>query len=61
MAMSKKAIENAVNEAYRKHFDCVPVNMMDLGKIMDIGRDAILEGRDLDTAMAAAVTEYRKN
>jgi len=58
---AEKAIDKAVQTAYSKHFDCIQVNMMDLSKIMNIGRDAIKAGRDLDMAMAAAVPKFRQN
>jgi hypothetical protein len=55
----EKAIDKQVEKAYYKHFDCVQVNMMDLTKIMNVGRNALKEGRDLDEAMAAAVETFR--
>ena len=58
---AEKAIDTAVEKAYGRHFDHVPVNMMDLSKIMNIGRDAIRAGRDLDMAMAAAVPQFRQD
>lgn len=61
MTKAAKAIENAVHEAYNKHFNCVPVDMMDLGKIMNVGRDALKTGANLDDAMIAAVATYRQN
>ena len=56
-----KAIDARVEAAYSKHFDCVSVNIMDLSKIMNIGRDALIAGRNLDTAMIAAVAKFRQN
>ncbi len=56
-----KELDRQVEAAYSRHFDCVQVNMMDLTKIMMIGRNALREGRDLDEAMSAAVAQYRKN
>lgn len=58
---TEKAINALVQAAYSKHFDRVQVNMMDLCKIMDIGRNALREGCDLDEAMIAAVAKYRQN
>jgi len=59
--MTKKKIDAAVEAAYQRHFDRVPVNMMDLPKIMNIGRNALANGEDLDAAMAAAVPQFRKD
>jgi hypothetical protein len=61
MTKEEKWVENQVQAAYSKHFNRVQVNMMDLGKIMDIGKAALKEGRDLDEAMIAAVAQYRQN
>ena len=56
-----KAIDQQVEAAYNKHFNRVPVNMMDLSKIMKIGREALQNGgvEELDRDMAAAVAKYR--
>jgi len=61
MTKADKAIEKAVEAAYGRHFEGVQVNMMDLSKIMNIGRDALLNGKDLDAAMSAAVAQFRQN
>ena len=57
---AEKAADKLVEQAYYRHFDRVQVNIMDLGKIMNIGRTAIAEGRDLDEAMAGAVDTFRQ-
>ncbi len=56
-----KAIERQVEAAYSRIFDRVQVNMMDLSKVMNAGRDALREGCDLDAAMIAAREQYRQN
>lgn len=61
MTKAAKAIENAVAAAYYKHFNCVQVDVMDLGKIMNVGRDALKSGSNLDDAMIAAVAQYRQD
>jgi len=58
---AEKLIDALVQIAYSRHFDRVQVNMMDLGKIMDVGRNALREGRDLDEAMKAAVPQFRQD
>jgi hypothetical protein len=56
-----KAIDEQVQAAYSRHFDRVPVNMMDLPKIMKVGRQALTASppQDIDAAMSAAVTQFR--
>ncbi len=61
MTKANKAIEDQVNAAFIRHAASVPINIMDLGKVLGAGRDALREGRDLDTAMLAAVAQYRQN
>jgi len=56
-----KAIDKQVEAAYGKHFSYVQVNMMDLSKIMNAGRNALKAGEDLDAAMIAAREKYRQN
>jgi hypothetical protein len=58
---AEKAVDAVVEAAYQRHFDRVPVNMMDLPKIMNVGRTALAEGRDIDAAMAAAVPQFRQD
>lgn len=61
MSKAERAAEALVEAAFKKHFYRVPVNMMDIGKIMDIGRNALKTGQDLDAAMIAAVPQFRQN
>lgn len=58
---AEKLVDAQVDAAYQRHFDRVPVNMMDLSKIMNVGRAAIAEGRDLDEVMSAAVPQFRQD
>lgn len=60
-AKAKRAVETLVNAAYQRHFNCVSVNMMDLSKIMDVGRKALAAGENLDEAMIGAVAVFRKD
>ena len=61
MSKADKAIEDQVHAAFSKHGNCVQINIMDLGKVLGAGRDALREGRDLDAAMIAAVEQYRQS
>lgn len=56
--MTKKAAERLSDAAFRKH-GVHKYNIMDLGKIMEAGRDAALAGQDVDQAVIAACEKYR--
>lgn len=58
---AEKAIENAVDAAYKKHGNGVQVNIYDIGKILDAGRDAGAAGNDIDEAVKNAIAQYRQN
>ena len=58
---AEKAIEATVEAAFRKHANGVQINMMDLGKVMNAGRNAARAGASVDDAMIAAVAQYRQN
>ena len=60
-AMSKKQLEKAVNDAYRKYFDRVQVDIFDMGKISNAIEAAIKAGTDLDKVVPDLVKKYRKN
>lgn len=61
MTKAAKLIETQVEAAFTKYGERVQFDMMDLGKIMNAGRDAIRAGESVDEAMIAAVARYRKN
>lgn len=61
MTKADKVIEDQVNAAFRTHGSCVQINMMDLGNVMNAGRDAGRAGGDIDAAIRAAVAKYRQN
>ena len=63
-----KPLSGVVSDSYYKHFDNIPVDMMDIGKIYDAAEKAYngaathAEGLEaLDKAMVAAVPKYKKN
>jgi len=61
MTKAEKLIDDQVHAAFKAHANCVQINMMDLGKVLDAGRNALKAGHNLDEAMAVAVAQYRKN
>jgi hypothetical protein len=63
MRITKKAIENAINESFSRHGNHVQFDIMDLGKISDAGRAAVAIGglEAIDEAVKSAIQTYRKN
>ena len=61
MTKAQKAIENAVDAAYRKLGTGIQVDVFDIGKILDAGRKAGEAGQDIEAAVKAALEQYRKN
>jgi hypothetical protein len=60
----EKQIENRISAAYSRTCSGVQVDIMDLGKISNVGRKAIAEGCDdkqLGDRIAAFVETIRKN
>jgi len=58
---AEKLIDKQVEAAYSKHGHGVQINVMDLSKVMNAGRDAIKAGQNLDDVMLAALAKYRVN
>lgn len=61
MTKAAKVIEDQVEAAFKRHANCVQINIMDLSNVMNAGRKAIMAGQSLDEAMMAAVAKYRQN
>lgn len=57
---AQKSVDKLVNAAFQRNCSNVQFNIMDLGKVMNAGRDAIVGGQDLDEAMIAAKEQYRQ-
>jgi hypothetical protein len=55
----EKQIDNLVEAAFNRHGHNIQFNIMDLGKIHKAGVEAVKTGQDLDTAMLAAIAQYR--
>ena len=56
-----KRIDELANAAFKAHGNGVQVGIMDIGKVLDAGRDAAKAGGDVDEAVKAAFAKYRKN
>lgn len=61
LSKAEKAQEKAIEAAFYRHATNVPINIMNLSKISNAGRTALLEGKDLDEAVKAAVELYRED
>jgi len=58
---TRKELERRVEVAYKKHFDRVQVNMMDLNAIHKAGEACVKSNGDLDVCMVELVIKYRRN
>lgn len=59
-----KKLDAFISAAYRKHFNCVQVNVFDLSKIFGAAKTAYVANPTLeaiDASMAASLPLYRKN
>ena len=56
-----KKLDKAVEAAFYRHGYGVEFGIMDLSKISNETRDAVIAGGDIDEAMKTAQTKYRKN
>jgi len=64
MKKAQKLIKAQVAGLYKKLGNCVQVNIMDLGKILDAAENILVAGgaiEDAEVAMAAAIAKYRVN
>ena len=63
MRITKKVIENAIDESFSRHGQNIQFDIMDLGKIADAGRAAVAIGglEAIDEAVKSAIAQYRKN
>jgi len=63
--MTKKQIQKeadrVVGFAFKRHFNCVQVDMMALHAIMKAGDDCVKSGGDIDACMVEFVAKYRRN
>lgn len=56
-----KALDNEIDEIYRKNCSGIQVNILDIPQIFDEGRKARAEGRDVKEAIVSFVQTIRKN
>ena len=54
-----KRIDKAIDDAFKKHGNNVQIPMLDLGKILDAGRKAGKEGKDIESAVKEAIEIFR--
>lgn len=63
--MTKKQIQKEADRivglAFKKHFNGVQVDMMDLGAIMKAGDACVKSGSDIEFLMTNLASKYRKN
>jgi len=57
----EKARDRLIEQTYYKHGHGVQINIFDIPKIFAIGQAALEQGADLDTAMQAAIAQFRQN
>jgi len=57
----KKAQDRLIEKSFCKYANVVQINILDIPKIFKIGQDALEQGADLDTAIQAAIAEFRQN
>jgi O-acetylhomoserine/O-acetylserine sulfhydrylase-like pyridoxal-dependent enzyme len=50
-----KQIDDQITAIYCRRFQNVEINIMDIGKVYAAGRQAVAEGRDIETAIVARV------
>lgn len=56
-----KKLDAEINRLYKIHGDRVQVNIMDLGKIFNAGKQAYETGGDMEQAIKDAIAQYRQN
>lgn len=63
--MTKKQIQKEADRivglAFKKHFNGVQVDMMDLHSIMQVGDACVKSGGDIDFCMSTLVAKHRRN
>jgi hypothetical protein len=57
--IASNIIENIVSDVFQKHGRGVEIPVTGLNKIYESGRQALLDGQDLDDAMKQAIEEHR--
>jgi hypothetical protein len=56
---AEKELDNLVERLFYKHGSNIEFNIMDLGRLSDYAKAAIVAGGDPDEAMKAAVEKFR--
>lgn len=58
---AEKALDDQIDQLFRKHGNGAQIPMMELGKVFNHARSAISNGTPPDAAMQEAVAKYRVN
>jgi hypothetical protein len=61
MTKEEKRIDAECSAAYKKHGNCIPVDIFDLSKIHNAGIEAGRKGENIEEAVKAAIELYRKD
>lgn len=61
MKLTQKKMDKLIDEAYNRLGKGVQINIMDIGKVFTMGRAALTNGTDLDTAINEAIAKLRQN
>lgn len=56
-----KKLDLQISAAYHEACDGVQIDIFDIGRVFDEGKKALVEGRDLKTALREFVEGIRKN
>lgn len=59
--LSDKKIDKLVEATYYRRCSGVQIDIMDIGKVFKVGREAYLAGQDVEAAIVAYVETIRKN
>lgn len=57
----EKARDHLIEQTYYRHGSGVQINVMDIGKVFEMGRAAMNAGQDLDQAIKDAIAKFRQN
>jgi hypothetical protein len=54
-------IDKQIERAYYRRCSGIQIDVFDIGKVFAVGRQAVAEGADMETAIVAFVETVRKN
>ncbi len=59
--LGKKQLDKEIERLYKIHGQNIQINIMDIGKIFNAGRQAYETGGDMEKAVQDAIAQLRKN